>query len=154
MVSSRSTVTTFSLGMVPCGTCAWDVWATAEMTSRNGMVEDEVYLVVFGLIVGAMFVLGWKHLLNIPPTLTRGRLRQSPLPVQEHQLCILTWIPWGLVKVMKLLYVSRMHWFGIGTTSLPSLLSFPVLSNNIRTLHWMLSRGDDLVHFIPHYLCF
>ena len=31
------------------------------------MVEEEVYLVVFVLIVGAMVVLGWKQLLNILP---------------------------------------------------------------------------------------
>ena len=42
------------------------------MASKYGMVEEEVYLVVFGLVVGAIVVLGWKQLLNIQPALGPG----------------------------------------------------------------------------------
>ena len=63
--------------------------------------------------------------------LMQGHLRQWPLPVQEHQLVILTWIPSRLVKVVKLSYVPGMHWFGIWamalSSSLPSPLSFSTI---------------------------
>ena len=111
MVSGRSTVTTFSLGMLPCDLVApvLGICEQLQKWHQSGMVEEEVYLVVFGLIVGAIVVLGWKQLLNILPALLQGCLRQWPLPVQEHQLGILTWISCGLVKVVKLLYVPGMH---------------------------------------------
>ena len=97
--------------MLPCDLVAPVLGMSEQLQKwhQGGMVEEEVYLVAFGLIVGAIVVLGWMQLLNIQPALMQGCLRQWPLPVQELQLGILTWIPCGLVKVIKLSYVPRMH---------------------------------------------
>ena len=58
--------------MLPCDLVAPVLGMSEQLQKwhQGGMVEEEVYLVAFGLIVGAMVLLRRKQLLNILPALT------------------------------------------------------------------------------------